>query len=202
MKFIYILLALVISGCASTAAQRQQNYIRSAVEDTTKKADICYAEVESTETGQKLKQKIAVLGRSQDNRFELLRSKEKLSEELKPVVVSFLKLSAKCRNIVKDGYAKSHPLFLIVTLDHFKAIDENYIKLLENEITIGEFNKQIEEITTQTQKNWTEASMKINSNLAESHDREIEQEIRAYENRRSVYTYCNKVGDTSICNSY
>jgi len=203
MRFIIILLALVLAGCASTQAQKQLNYIRANVDETGKKADICRAEVDLTETAQKMRQKIGVHSLDQDNRFDLLRSKDKLSEELKPVVVSFLKLSTKCNNIIKEGHSKSHPLFLIVALEHLKALDENYIKLLENEITIGEFNKKAELNFSQTEKKWVEAGMKIDSNLAESHNREIEQEIKAYDNRkRSVYTYCNKLGNAVVCNSY
>jgi hypothetical protein len=188
-------------GCASTAAQKQGNYIRATLEDTSKKADACTSEIDSTEAGRKLAERVLVRQENQDNRFDLLRSKEKLSEELKPVLISFIKSAMKCRDIVKDGHSKSHPLFFTVTLQYYKAIDENYIKLLENEITIGEFNREAEAILSETQKKWTEASMKIDSNLAESHNREIEQEIKAYENRRSVYTYCNKVGNTVMCNS-
>lgn len=227
MKFMKLLatlsLLLLVVGCA-TQAQQRMNSMRQAFEEGKAQNRLCRDSMKSNPSVAYTYENIAIEeGSSSSNKYKLLASNQKLTKDMKQHFLSFLDENSKCRGVAIEGISKVHPSLLVVVVNSQRRIDTLFAKLLGNEITIGEFNRQLQDARGVFDREFTSAARDIENGIASDHNSEMQsrqqaaaalqnwsaQQQQMYQNQmlynnlnRPKTTNCNMYGNSVNCTSY
>jgi hypothetical protein len=102
----------------------------------------------------------------------MLANKNKPTEEQIELLKESIPILTKCRTHLVDGY-RGTP-FVIPTLKYYNAIDAIYIKLLKNEMTIGDANEERVKAVAQRKIDWANTSTELDGRLRAMHDAEVQ----------------------------
>lgn len=228
MQLVIVIFSLLGAGCA-TQAQIESKSLRKVASDTRTKADACFIELDKNPSVQ-IAYKNVVAKPVDDNyaanKYELTSSKQILNEELKNHFITYLIENDKCEKIFKDGAADFNLGIYRILLSTSEKLDLISQDLIDQKITIGEYNKQRIAIRTATRQNIMLTQEQMNNSLNNRHAAEIEKRDREWResyNRmveislrereiearktiplspRTTTTNCYKIGNTLNCTSY
>jgi hypothetical protein len=89
----------------------------------------------------------------------------------------------RCRKILLEGPAKTHPVFLSTLVNSFAHSDKLWVEAAGGKIAWGTFNQRRKEISTQAEANLTQADMQIASQVESRNENQsqldLEQRQRA-----------------------
>jgi len=113
---------------------RQNEKIDKAYQNQKK----CVSDLNESQLGKDVAKQTLVLGDAQNNRFDLVKSKVKLSAEQKNTLIKYLNQNIACREILLTGLSAT-PILAEQQKSNL-AIDRVYGALIGREITIGDGN--------------------------------------------------------------
>jgi hypothetical protein len=157
-------------------------------------------------------------------KITLLSSKAKLTQAQRTALFEYIQANQKCRNIIKTELA-NYPSLLISFENFYSATDMIYAKLISQEWTIGEANRQRAMLVTKAKTEFTNAS----SSMDASFNAQINTEIQAAQQQQiinqqrlkmqqdiwknalspvvpaptqPVQTNCSRIGNSINCTTY
>ncbi len=139
---IFISCQLILSGCQSfsnvSTTQSSQSTYKQKFLEADAVASSCVSSVLSSPVGKTVSEQIIFLTKDDKNLLELMSSSDRLSFQQKLTLKDYLTQNLKCRqdffNSIKD--TPYHDIFS----RYFKVMDDVYIKLMDDQMTIGEAN--------------------------------------------------------------
>lgn len=226
IKLFLLILSLPILVACSTRAQQQSSNIQKAYQDAVDRFDACKSVMNLNSDVQYVYKNILIdrIQNSQpSNKYDLLSSNKKMTKEDRQKFIAFLDENTKCRVIGIEGLSKVHPSLVTTVINSHRRVDVIYGKFLAGEFNIGELNRELEQNSSQFQKEWDMAISNINSSLANDHNYEMQsrqqaaaaiqnwslQQQQIYQNQmmlnnlnRPRTTNCNMIGNSVNCTSY
>jgi hypothetical protein len=216
------LLFIFVTGCA-TQAEIRRNAIQKALDEGAAKNRACRDAMKSNPSVLYTFNNIMLENDASTNKFTLLTSDQKIDKEMQQQFINYMNENSKCRILVIEIVSKIHSGLLIPVLESQRKIDTLFAELLSNQVTIGEFNRKLQENRSQFDREWSMTLSSINKELAENHNYEMQNRQRAallmqnwsaqqqqlYQNQmlynnlnRPRYTNCNVFGNTVNCSTY
>ena len=138
-----ILTALMMASCASSPNQQMRNNAAKTSKEYVRAMNSCNAKNNELASNQFVLNNIVS---TEKNRYELNSSNQKLTDEMKIKFVSYLDGITSCRKEVRSKFLDMPYQFREVVINYEDTIDTQYVNLLSNKITIGEFNINREKI--------------------------------------------------------
>ena len=132
----------------------------------------CQDEAMQSELYKKVNEEIFFDNDQSPNKFAMLANKNKPTIEQIELLKQAIPIITKCRIHLVDGY-RGTP-FVIPTLKYFNAVDAIYIKLIKNEMTIGDANEEREKAFAQRKMDWANTSSELDTRLRAMHESEIQ----------------------------
>jgi hypothetical protein len=140
---ITILIALMMASCASSPNQRMRNNAVNTSKEYVRAINSCNAKNNQLASNQVVVNNIIS---NEKNRYELNSSNQKLNDEMKVKFINYLDGITSCRKEVRSKFLDMPYQFREVVINYEDAIDAQYVNLLSNKISIGEFNINREKI--------------------------------------------------------
>jgi hypothetical protein len=177
-KILSLIISLVVlSGCETMGANHTQAYmenmrINTAIAEGKKKLDQCIAEIRNNEAVREVDQDIIYAGEDSDNKFSLMMRKEKLTDQQIETFKAAIPHFQRCRNVALstlEGLPFSASL-----LGLYNQYDSIYIRLLRNEISIGEANEIKAKAVSEFHTEWAKTAAEIDARIRAAHYSEIQ----------------------------
>ena len=138
-----VLVAVLIAGCASSPNQKMRNNAINSSASYIQALSACNIKNNELQSNQFVINNIVS---NDKNRYVLNSSNQKLDDEMKIKVISYLDGITNCRKEVKEKFLNMPYQFREIVISYEDAIDAQYINLLTNKTSIGEFNINRERI--------------------------------------------------------
>jgi hypothetical protein len=228
MRFILALirigLILLSVAACSTVAQREATRMNDAFAQADIQSTSCTNSVYSNPDYAQIGKKLYFVTGSPSPQFPL----QYLTDQSKPTkseIALLYKLYGDiqgCRKIELEGIAKANPLVVTALISEYSTADRIWTDAVTGKLTWGKFNELRKALLADFQVNLAEVKAKINAELQNEHQFEIEQRQRAvaamqqwtYQQQqlrqnqeainaadRSRTINCNYYGDTMRCTS-
>jgi hypothetical protein len=193
MKSFYILFIasfFMLSGCQTKPFKSQAVQEREAINlrmaAAMRNADMCSEELEkSNPKFSIIDSEILANKKGNPAKFTLMSSVAFLTSEQKVILKDFLTKNYKCRELRLAGF-RGLPHYKIMIEDYNK-FDVLYMKVLNEEITIGQLNQDITEILAKGDSKFFDAEREVDDRLRGLHDREVSEIQRKQEADRQYY---------------
>jgi hypothetical protein len=228
MPFILTLIAigsilLSVAGC-STVAQREAARMNNAFAQVDVQSTSCTNSVYANPDYAQIGKKLYFVTGSRSAQFPL----QYLTDQSKPTkaeIAVLYKLYGDiqgCRKIELEGMAKANPLVVTALISEYSSADRIWTDAVTGKLTWGKFNELRKALLADFEVNVTEVMAKIDAELKNEHQSEIEQRQRAAaamqqwtyqqqqlrQNQEAINTAnrsrtinCNYFGDTMRCTS-
>lgn len=211
-RLLLVLIAIIMSGCA-THAQRQESMMIEQFEKASTNHELCFKEIKKNTSVKFVYENILIEEDNSKNKYDLLSSKQKINDEMKPHFMMFLNMSNECRKAFLADISNIHQTLATAYGSQIRNIDILFGGLISGEIAIGEFNQQIQSSKSSFAREWNLSVKNIVLELSDRHYKEMvlrQSAIRALTapsshsyTPRSTTTNCNLVGQSLVtCNSY
>ena len=181
---MYKLLAIIgccigLVGCETMQQQPQKtegamekDRIISVLRRAEASFKTCQDEADKSELYKKAYEELFFETDESPNKYAMLANKNKPTDEQIELLKQSIPILTKCRTHLVDGY-RGTP-FVIPTLKYYNAVDAIYIKLLKNEMTIGDANEERVKAVAQRKIDWANTSTELDGRLRAMHDAEVQ----------------------------
>jgi len=227
---LMFILTAFLSGCETmgnkTGAQLESDRITNLISTSNNDSKLCNSANSQTNAYKVFYSEILFEKDDSPNKYDLLTSKNKLTTNQKEILKEFLVFNAKCRQ------AAMQPLnglpHQIVQIQYYNLMDDVFLKLLKDEITIGQANEAKIKINIESLTNWRKVNEDLGARLQNSHNQEVnnaqrraeifmpylmqqqliqqqqqqnfyQQQMQQINNNRPINTRCNTYGNTIDC---
>ena len=184
MKKMILLIgiALLQSGCETpkpnkSQAQFEQERISAQIVSANDKTKTCIDEAKTDVQVQRFYEEIIFEIDTSPNKFNLITKKEKINSEQKETLKQSVAVIAKCRQMMINGLGGTP--FQTITLKYYNATDAIYIKMLKDEISIGDANEEKSKFAALHRTEWADTWTEINKRLGAMHDAEMQGRMQA-----------------------
>lgn len=176
---------VLLSGCEnpSPTAERYENIVKVATA-TTQSMNDCYNSLLDNLKENSALDNITYAGGGDSNARKLALDRFASAPEKKDII-EFTKNEYECRAIAIEGYGKAHPLFAMAFIKYFAEADNIFAKLLTDELTYAEANKQFSEAFQKSMADSVNAYNVLTSELAASYayeEKKRQEAIAALQN--------------------
>jgi len=181
-------MVVFIAGCASSPNQKMRNNAVKSSASYIQALSACNIKNNELQSNQFVMNNIVS---NDKNRYILNSSNQKLDDEMKVKFISYLDGITNCRKEVREKFLNMPYQFREIVINHEDAIDAQYINLLTNKTTIGEFNISRERIR-----------IKSNSELQkvrEKFDDMAQPDRQATTKPASTYSASNAIAVGAVC---
>lgn len=156
LKKLLILGALVIfmSSCANndTSANQYSLRLNALLDEAITKSQACYKKTEELPEAKYVRSKLIYSEQDAPNKFELLGSTNRVSNEDKKILVTFLSNRQPCARDSLKALQAIYPPFANIQASQMQKSDSIYARLMSGQITIGEANQAIQEALSVSKK--------------------------------------------------
>lgn len=234
-------LLLIAAGCAQinrptqypqgymTSAQAQSDQLKRKMAFGYQGNAECNKELRESIIGEQVAKSILIISEDQPNKYDLFSSKSKLNEAQKKTLKTYLTEGEKCRKILLES--SSGTPFSTQIIKRNSELDSIYVKLLSNQITVGEANLAREKLRIRNQEEMAAIDKSVGDSFQNSHNAEVAnaerkraEEVRAYQQQQlinqnqqiitnqiirdmqpkvapTVNTNCTRIGNSVNCTS-
>ncbi len=215
-------LLYVLVGCA-TQAQKLSQQMTKTFDETSLKSAECYQKAEATNHDAYSLTEEILLSQNDPKALQKMLINGYLTESEKEDILVVRELESNCRVIALEGMANVHPNYVAYLSKWYAKADENTLALIQNKISIGEYNTiEHKDIAVRREK-FNEVVTNINQQLNQSHGYQLSQRQAAarslqqwsYQQQqlqqnqqminsinRPTTTNCRYVGSNISCTSY
>lgn len=202
MKYTYLLIAILVTGCASnqysatsldgsTQGERRlegsKRIFAYEQNKLTKCADSLRNPTENPSSAAAFKViDTEVFYRQEDspNKIALMTSEKKINKKQAALLLEGLQSFQKCRLGIKEGLSM-YPTLLSPFENYYGEMDVVYSKLISGQITIGEANRQQSQLALKSKNEFTSNSNALAARYNADSNREI-QTIQAAEQAKQA----------------
>lgn len=173
---------ILITGCQNmgqprqTQAQITSDAISQRIGAGARESTQCIEQVNSTPSGQKVRNEVLFYNTDDSKRFELSASKAKINKSQKLALSEYASEATKCRKYALDATSglPQHS----VLISYYSKLDQIYVGLLAGDMTIGEANKKKTVAYADFQSGINSANNEVQQNLNNAHNQEVGQRQR------------------------
>lgn len=214
LKKLLILGALVIfmTSCANneTSANQYSLQLNSLLGETMGKRQACFKAVEELSEAKYVRSNLIHSEPDAPNKFELLSSTKKVTQEDKKMLLVFLSNRQPCNGDSLKSLQAIYPPFANIQASLMQKSDSIYAKLMSGQITIGEANQAIQEGLSAYKKEWSAETVALNTRIQNDHNAELQNRYARtmiYQNminnlgtlQSPTMTNCQKIGGSVNC---
>lgn len=152
-------------------AQVEKERILSSLRTADTNFKSCQDEAKKTDLYKRIYEEVFFENDMSANKFTMLANKNKPTNEQIELVKDAMPILTKCRSGVIDGH-RGTP-FLTVTLKYYNAFDAMFIKLIREEMTIGDANEERVKANAQREIEWATTGNDLDSRLRAMHESEM-----------------------------
>jgi hypothetical protein len=150
---------LTVLGCITGAQKEGARIQRVAAEPTTLGLD-CVQRVAENPEYDGIKTKL-YFGADNQPPSEMLTDRSHPTKEQIKLLYNIRDDIQKCRKILLEGSAKTHPLILLTLVNSFVESDKLWVEATGGKLAWGTFNQRRKDISTQAQANLAQADTQI-----------------------------------------
>lgn len=213
--------ALTLSGCA-TQAQMQYQQMLTQSQHAQKVYVDCQKGAQGTETWARLNSTF-VLEANDTNAIRKMAIGRSATAEEKADLMEYRTKLQPCRQQALEGFGMVHPLYVSMLARWFSENDDLLLKLIKDEITVGEANRLSENKRSERIHEDMDASTQVAQQLQAAHQYELQNRAAAaaalqqwsfqqqllQQNQqminslqRPAMTNCRFVGNQMYCTTY
>jgi hypothetical protein len=169
-------LVFLISSCSniSTSASRYSLKLNAMLEASLVKRQACLKAVQELPEARYVKTNLIYMEPDSPNKFELLSSTKKISQDDKKMLMVFLEKRQICQNESLKALQAIYPPFANIQSSFMQKSDSIYAKLISGQISIGEANQGIQENLAIFRKEWSSETATLNSRIQNDHNAELQ----------------------------
>lgn len=165
-------LALIAASCA-TQAQRQFQEMNMRAEEAFKANEACYDAAEATPAGQRTTE-FLITKANDPEAIQKMAINRYVTDEEKQVIIDYRNSVQPCRSEMIEAFSKIHPDFVNLLAKWYAKNDEDILRIVEGEVTIGESNKDLNNLIPKRRAEWTRVSEKVVAQLQSAHQSEMQ----------------------------
>jgi hypothetical protein len=148
----------------------------------------CSAEINSTEDAKTVRKEMLYLDKT-DKKIELSTNSNKLREQQKDVLKRYIQDVQKCRDKTNEMLIRLPQKFVNLILSSHDNMDEIFINLLTDKITISEANIKKSQLATKLNSDLGLASTELQSKVSQS------QQDSCANARQNMLMFCKQSND-------
>lgn len=171
------MVGFILAGCA-TQAQMQYQHILTQHQYALEAVKACAKTVRGTEIWARLNT-VFILEDNDPDAIRKMQIDRYANEQEKEDIVEYRRNFQPCRQLALEGFSKVHPLYVNMLASWFTENDEYLLKLIRNEITVGEDNRISEKRRGQRLKEETDIDSQIVQQLQAAHEYEVQNRAAA-----------------------
>lgn len=214
LKKLLILVALVIfvASCANndTSANQYSLKLNTLLSEVMNKRQGCFKAAEELPEAKYVRSNLIYNESDAPNKFELLGSTKKVSQEDIKMLSAFLLKRQPCYGDSLKSLQAIYPPFANIQASLMQKSDSIYARLISGQITIGEANQAIQEGLSAYKKEWSAETVALNNRIQNDHNAELQNRYARtmiYQNminnlgtlQSPTMTNCQKVGSSVNC---
>lgn len=180
---VLFLSCTLIIGCATQSQIRRADMGEAFIDGKTKHT-MCKEEVKTNNSESYDVLNKIFLGNDDPKTLAKLSIKRKITEPERNALLILSEKEMRCRKMAIEGLSKVHFKFSSLVSKWHVENDTRMLKLLNEEITIGEYNKIQQEVINKRNEEWAYIAKQIDSELRAHHNTEIADRMRR---QRAVY---------------
>jgi hypothetical protein len=204
---LFALTIVIMQGCQNMPA----NQIQKAMADVSQ----CTKDIAEYPATKSFYSDIFFLKDDSPNKFDLLSSSNRLSDQQKSTMKEYLTLSAKCRGVSIQGLSGLPQQASIINF--YNSLDVIYLRLIKDEITIGEANQLRVKATSEMRENFIKTTEAVNQAEAQraallmpfllqqqqiqanQQQQLYQQQMQIINNNKVYNTNCTSIGSSTNC---
>ena len=224
---IIIVLSIILHGCTTinvyeTQAQRQHQRMQAQVKTAVQESLSCTQPILASNVAERIRQRF-ILDPDDADRIQKLADRGFANDSEIQDLLNFYAARRPCQKLFIEKLGSIYPSLVAVIAQGYTEADVDLAALLNNEITVGLFNKQSLDRITRIQREWQQAEQQAYSVLSQSHQEEIQQRQIATQNLQNWFFQqqlllqqqnlinatnrprslnCRYVGNTMQCSSF
>jgi hypothetical protein len=171
----------MVVGCITGAQKESTRTPRAAPEPTSLGLD-CVQRVAENPQYEGIKTKL-YFGADNQAPLEMLADKSHPTKEQIKLLYEIRDDVQRCRKILLEGPAKTHPVILLALVNSFAESDKLWTEAASGKLAWGTFNQRRKEISTQAEANVRQADLQIASQAQSRNENQsqldLEQRQRA-----------------------
>lgn len=171
------IVGLTLAGCA-TQAQIQYQHMLTQSQNTQEAFTACQKGVQSTEIWARLN-RVFIIEANDPNAIRKMGIDRNATEQEKADLLEYRTSMQPCRQRALEGFSKVHQLYVSMLASWFAENDEHLLKLVKDEITVGEANRISEKRRGQRVKEATGIDSQIVQQLQAAHQYEVQNRAAA-----------------------
>jgi hypothetical protein len=156
-------ICLTVLGCITAAEKESTRVQRVAAEPATLGLN-CVQRVAENPEYNSIKPKL-YFGADNQPPLEMLRDKSHPTKEQIKLLYNIRDDVQRCRKILLEGPAKTHPMILLTLVNSFADSDKLWVEATGGKLDWGTFNQRRKDISTQAEANLTQADTQITSKV-------------------------------------
>lgn len=197
----------LLSGCASqnTSAFNQSAQINKMLDEHSQRYKSCNEKTSSSAESEYVSTKILIKSDTAPNRYELLSSKDKVTEKSKSMLLRFLETKQQCRDLALRELKIIHNPFAQLVGSLFMKADSEYGKYLAGDITVGTLNQNINNIENNFEREWVLEARRLTDIFSSQHQAEISNrhnQLMSLQSLTPKTTSCQAIGSIINCTSF
>ncbi len=177
IRYVFICsIYFFLTACSGNQTQANINaqIINVKLDESKSKFEQCFKNIENTKESIYVKQNIFISSDDANNKYQLLSSQKKLTEEEKNILLKNLAQRYECFRGGLSSLASIYTPYANVMSAYIQRNDVIYAKLINGTINIGEANQAVLSSKSQYAKEWDEARTIRNNQIAQAHNAELQ----------------------------
>lgn len=155
----FVILILPAAGCATQAQTRYQNVVTQA-QQSVAAYDACNERLDKTDLFQRLDQTL-IFAPNDARGIQKVAIKRTATDQEKRDILEYRSNNVPCKKAILEEIGQAHPLFVKVLATWFAEIDKHTLRLINDEITLGEANQNVVKLIPQRIRQWAAADYQI-----------------------------------------
>jgi hypothetical protein len=167
-------ICLVVFGCITDAQKENTRIQRAAPEPTTLGLD-CVQRVAENPEYEGIRTKL-YFGADNQPPLEMLADKSHPTKEQIKLLYRVRDDVQRCRKILLEGPAKTHPVILLTMVNSFAESDKLWAEAAGGKLAWGTFNQRRKDISAEAQANLKQADTQIASQVQSRNENQSQQD--------------------------
>ena len=168
-------LCLTVVGCTSSASRQTARTQRAAPEPTTLGLD-CVQRVAENPEYEGIRTK-AYFGADNQPPLEMLADKSRPTKEQIKLLYRIRDDVQRCRKILLEGPAETHPVILSTLVNSFAESDKLWVDAADGKLAWGTFNQRRKDMSAQAQANLKQADTQIASQIQSRNENQSQPDL-------------------------
>ena len=155
----FVLLVLPAAGCA-TQAQLPYQKMRMQAQQSVATYDACNERSDKTDLFKRLDQTI-IFAPNDARSIQKIAITRNATDREKKDLLEYRSINIACKKAILEEMGQAHPIFVNLLATWFAESDEHTLRLINDEITLGEANQNVVTLIPQRMRRWRAADYQV-----------------------------------------